>query len=72
MNRPDVPFTTNLAQQTVRMPRVKQKVSACFRTLLGAQNHCLIHSYCATMHKQGSNVFESLVAAFRSYITGVI
>ncbi len=65
MTQPDVPFTKNVAEQTVRMPKVKQKVSGCFRTLPGAQNYCVIRSYCATMHKQGANIFESLVAAFK-------
>jgi transposase len=65
MTQADVPFTNNLAEQTVRMPKVKQKVSGCFRTLQGAKNYCVIRSYCATMHKQGTNIFESLVATFK-------
>ena len=65
MTQPGIPSTNSLAEQTVRMPKVKQKVSGCFRTLPGAQTYCVIRSYCATMHKQGANVFESLVAAFK-------
>jgi len=65
MTQPDVPFTNNLAEQTVRMPQVKQKVSGWFRTLPGAQTYGVIRAYCATMHKQGANVLESLVAAFK-------
>lgn len=65
MTQPGVPFTNNLAEQTIRMPKVKQKVSGCFRTPQGATNYCVIRSYCATMHKQGANIFDSLVAAFK-------
>ena len=64
MTQPNVPFTNNLAEQAVRMPKVKQKMSGCFRTQQGAKNYCVIRSYCATMHKQGANIFESLAAAF--------
>ena len=64
MTQPGVSITNNLAEQAVRMPKVKQEVSGCFRTLPGAQTYCVIRSYCATMHKQEVNVFEALVAAF--------
>ena len=65
MTQANVPFTNNLAEQTVRMPKVKQKVSGCFRTMQGAQTYCVIRSYCATLHKQGANIFEALVATFK-------
>ena len=65
MTQANVPFTNNLAEQAVRSPKVKQKVSGCFRTHKGAQTYCVIRSYAATMHKQGANIFESLVAAFK-------
>lgn len=65
MTRSDVPFTNNVAEQAIRMPKVKQKVSGCFRTPQGAANYCVIRSYCATMHKQGANIFEALVQTFQ-------
>lgn len=60
-----VPFTNNLAEQAVRMPKVKQKISGAFRTKNGADTFCAIRSYLATMHKQGANLFHALTLSFQ-------
>jgi transposase len=59
-----VPFTNNLGERAIRMPKVKQKISGSFRTLKGAEDFCIIRSYLDTLHKQGHNVFQALRAAF--------
>jgi len=60
-NDPAVPFTNNLGERTMRMLKVKQKVSGCFRTFEGARNFSTVRSYLATLAKQRRNLFEALV-----------
>ena len=64
----NVPFSNNTAEQAVRMPKVKQKVSGGFRTIAGLQSFCTIRSYLATMHKQGANLFRALTSAFQGSV----
>ena len=63
-----VPFTNNLAEQALRMAKVKQKISGCFRTEHGAQTFFTIRSYLATMTKQKANLFDCLVSVFNRQI----
>jgi transposase len=64
MSEDGVPFTNNLAEQALRMAKVKQKISGCFRTAHGADTFFTIRSYLATMHKQKANLFDCLVSVF--------
>lgn len=65
---PIVPFSNNLAEQSIRMPKVKHKIAGCFRTTAGAQAFCTIRSYLATLQKQHFDLFSSLVQVFKGNV----
>ena len=65
---PHVPFTNNRAERDLRMSKVKQKVSGCFRTQKYAEAYCRISSYLQTMANKGYNPLVAIQMAFSGQI----
>jgi transposase len=63
VNDPAVPWDNNAAEQTIRMPKLRTKVSGCLRTLSGAEEFAAIRSYTATAVRHGENMLDVLVQA---------
>ena len=60
---PAVPFDNNAAERTIRMPKLRIKVSGSMRTLTGAEQFAAIHSYTATAARQGIDTLDALIQA---------
>lgn len=65
MAEEQTPFTNNQGERDLRMNKVQQKISGCFRSLRGAEDFCLIRSYLSTCRKQGLHPMAALRALFQ-------
>jgi len=60
----EVPFTNNRGENDIRMTKVQQKISGCFKTLDNAKIFCRIRSYLLTAQKHGMHATDALTTLF--------
>ena len=71
MINPRVPFTNNQGERDIRMTKVHQKISGCFRSKAGAQMFCTIRSYISSCRKQNISASAALSLLFSSHLPDI-
>lgn len=59
-----VPFTNNAAENAIRMTKVHQKISGCFRSTEGAEIFCRVRGYLSTCRKQDMSAAQAMTLVF--------
>ena len=60
-----VPFSNNAAEQSIRMAKLRIKVSGCLRSMAGAEEFCAIRSYLHTATRHGISALDALTRALQ-------
>jgi transposase len=55
-----VPFDNNLAERDLRMIKIQQKISGCWRTTAGADRFLALRAYISTTRKQSRDTIDAL------------
>ena len=72
MTDPLVPFTNNQSENDIRMTKMQQKISGCFRSFEGARIFCRVRSYLSTCKKNGLTPTRALQILFEGHLPDFI
>ena len=61
----EIPFDNNLAERDIRMQKLRQKISGCFRGKNGAGVFCRIRSYISSSRKNGIDAMDAILRAVK-------
>jgi len=67
-----VPFTNNQGESDLRMTKVQQKISGCFRAINGAYIFCRVRGYLSTCLKNEVSATEALLTLFEGKLPNFI
>lgn len=67
-----VPFTNNQSENDIRMTKVQQKISGCFKSMEGAKIFCRVRSYLLTCQKHGVSPTDALKSLFNGELPAVL
>lgn len=69
---PVCPMTNNLAERSIRMSKVKQKISGTFRSAQYADAYCRISSYLQSMNLMGYNPLTAIQIALNNKAADIL
>lgn len=68
----EVPFTNNRGENDIRMTKVQQKISGCFKSVEGAKIFCRVRSYLLTAQKHKITPTEALKTLFSGKLPDIL
>lgn len=72
MTSQQVPFTNNQAERDLRMTKVQQKISGCFRSMQGAKIFCRVRAFLSTCKKNNASPADALRLLFQGKLPNFI